>query len=285
MGTDALNRAVPRGAAAAVLAGLALMLPAAEALGRTAERRHGDGVCDRGTAQERRCTIRSTPSSSPLTLSLPKTCHTQNVLASAYARDPKTVRHVAVRLDGVTIETTSPERPFWIGTGIDCAALTVGDHIVTATLRRRDGTTVKLTRTLTRLAGPAPGILVAERKRIDGPCVRRPGTRARRCGPPAGSSGPLRLSVPKTCHTANVLAATSARHPKTVRHIALRLDGATIGTTTPQRPYSVGVGIDCAELALGDHVVSATLRRRDGSVVKVTRTLTRLAGPEPDDIR
>jgi hypothetical protein len=45
----------------------------------------------------------------------------------------------------------------------------------------------------------------------------------------------------------------------------------------------VGVGVDCAELAAGEHTLSAKLVRRDGTTVTVTRTLTRLDGADADD--
>jgi hypothetical protein len=162
MGTDARGLARLKVAAVTLLTGVAALMPATEALARTAERRVTDGICNPGTPRERRCTI-SVKDRAPaaLRLSVPKTCRTENVLATTVAGSPKQVRYIALRLDGETIATTTRERPFWIGLGIDCAGLAVGEHVLTATLRRRDGTTLKVTRTLTRLPGVTPDPLLA----------------------------------------------------------------------------------------------------------------------------
>ena len=156
MGTDAHRAARLKVAAASLLAALAVTVPATDALGRVAERRHADGVCKPATSEQRRCVVAVNGPTLPLRLNVPKTCHTEHFLAHAIAGFPKTVRYIALRIDGATLATTTAERPHWIGLGIDCTGLTVGDHLVTATLRRRDGTTVKVTRTVTRLAGAMP---------------------------------------------------------------------------------------------------------------------------------
>jgi hypothetical protein len=91
--------------------------------------------------------------------------------------------------------------------------------------------------------------------------------------------GPIVLNAQKTCRTNNILVVTKATHPAQVRRITLRLDGVTIGTTTRARPHFVGVGVDCASIAVGEHTLSATLVRRDGTTATVTQTLARLDGP------
>ena len=109
-------------------------------------------------------------------------------------------------------------------------------------------------------------------------------SRAARNGAPAATKqGPLTLTAPATCRMNNVLVV--ARNAKAARTqaITVRLDGAVIGTTTKGRRHFVGVGVDCAELALGEHTLSATLVRRNGSTVTATRTLTRLDGADADD--
>jgi hypothetical protein len=52
------------------------------------------------------------------------------------------------------IARSTLRRPASVRADLDCAALTVGAHVLTATLVRRDGTRVVLKRTLTRSAGP-----------------------------------------------------------------------------------------------------------------------------------
>ncbi|HEX8745195.1 MAG TPA: hypothetical protein VF712_18870 [Thermoleophilaceae bacterium] len=90
---------------------------------------------------------------------------------------------------------------------------------------------------------------------------------------PVARGGPLSLSVPDSCRLEDARAIVWAVAGTPVRRITLRLDGAVIGSTRLARPHTVA--IDCEGLAAGEHVVSATLVRRDGSRVKVTRVFAR----------
>jgi hypothetical protein len=94
--------------------------------------------------------------------------------------------------------------------------------------------------------------------------------------------GPIVLVAQKTCRSNNILVVTRATNPAQVRRVTLRLDGVIIGETTRARPHFVGVGVDCASLAVGEHTLSATLIRRDGTSATVSQTLTRLDGPSVD---
>ena len=104
------------------------------------------------------------------------------------------------------------------------------------------------------------------------------------CRATKAPTGPLRLTIPKSCHTQNVLAYVRANDPAKVAALQLRLDGELIGVTTPKRPDYVAVGIDCSSLVPGVHVLSASLRNRDGSRAKAVVTFTRIAGQPPDSL-
>jgi hypothetical protein len=126
------------------------------------------------------------------------------------------------------------------------------------------------------------------RRHADGRCRTETGTRPCRIDTTRRPQYPLALSVPPTCQTQNVLVAASALNRSQAQGLTVRLDGVTIGTATSARRGFVSIGLDCAALGVGEHVLTATLTRRGHVPLKVVRKLTRLAGEtpvEPDDGR
>jgi hypothetical protein len=125
----------------------------------------------------------------------------------------------------------------------------------------------------------------AARRHADGKC-RKPDGGWKMCAPRGSSPrGPLYLWAPLGCHSDyNVLARAKATKPSELRKLTLTLDGVVVATTRSRGPKGIALGIDCASLSPGPHTLTATLVMRTGARTSLSRTLTRVDGPAPDDL-